>query len=800
MFFITINFTLKAQYCVTNLYSVGCVSGAQNYKIDSLQIGTINMPNTPCNNTSGTYGYSNLTGSLSTNLYKNHTYNLRFYINTPSSSNNYAYAWIDYNDDYNFDNSTEMILQSSAVSPGVYNQSITIPANASTGSHRMRIRISTYAPLSATSTACDYGNLGEAIDFTVNIAPYYDAGVDSILTPANIALVNSIVSPIVRVHNFGDSAINNSGYNVYYSVNNGTPTSTYLTLNLAPGASTNVTLTSFTVLSTLPSPFTICAWTSVPGDVYHANDTICKNVTINTTLTNDVGINTISTPSSSVISGTTITPYVYIKNYGNTSVTNVPVSYSVNGVLTGTGIYTGTIGTGGTGYYSFTTTFNAPNSNFTICAWTGLSTDSIHGDDTLCKTVISTPSTIDASLTSIGSPATSLYAGASVNVIVYFKNTGNTTLTNVPIKYSINHVLADTGTAMGTFYTSSTYSYTFPNQLTIPTSNFTFCVWTDVVGDNIHSNDTSCISVTVVATPNAHDVLVSSIVNPLNTVPVNSNQNVSVWIKNKGTATETSVPISYQVGSSTPVTETWTGILFNNDSTIYNFANTFTAPTSSTFNFCASTNLVNDQNTANDKLCKTVNTCTVPVASGAITCSTPGTNNGHNISFASTSSSPQTVTYKINKISGATSYSWTYSGTGATIPAGSDTSAAITFAATATGGNLSVKGINSCGNGNASNFTIGISVGINEYNMLNATNIYPNPAHDKLNIDCSSIKKGKTKFIIYNIEGAKLIEEEININSSNSIKVIDISHLNSGVYFIKIENESGTSNNKFVVE
>jgi len=67
------------------------------------------------------------------------------------------------------------------------------------------------------------------------------------------------------------------------------------------------------------------------------------------------------------------------------------------------------------------------------------------------------------------------------------------------------------------------------------------------------------------------------------------------------------------------------------------------------------------------------------------------------------------IIYSVPVITNASSYAWSYSGTGATIGNSSANSIFINFANNATSGNLSVIGINSCGNGKVSaNF--GISV------------------------------------------------------------------------------------------
>ncbi|MBI2966501.1 MAG: CxxxxCH/CxxCH domain-containing protein [Bacteroidetes bacterium] len=90
---------------------------------------------------------------------------------------------------------------------------------------------------------------------------------------------------------------------------------------------------------------------------------------------------------------------------------------------------------------------------------------------------------------------------------------------------------------------------------------------------------------------------------------------------------------------------------------------------------------------------------TVPAASGAIT----GT--------SSVCQSQTGVAYSVAVISGATSYSWTYSGTGFIIATGAGTnSITADFSASATSGNLTVRGTNGCGNGTVSpDYTITVS-------------------------------------------------------------------------------------------
>ena len=194
----------------------------------------------------------------------------------------------------------------------------------------------------------------------------------------------------------------------------------------------------------------------------------------------------------------------------------------------------------------------------------------------------------------------------------------------------------------------------------------------------------------------------SSIVTPTGSVPTSSIQTVSIRIKNNGTVSETSIPVGYQVNTTTPVTATWSGTLTSGDSVSYTFTTTFTAPaTGTSFTLCAYTKLPTDQDTLNDKLCKTIN--------------------------------------------------------------------------------LTANGIL-------------------ENSASNYIKISPNPARDKLNINCSNISKGVTKFTIYDIQGAKLYDEETIITTDNYNKIINVSQLRTGIYFLKIENDSDIYTNKFIIE
>lgn len=75
------------------------------------------------------------------------------------------------------------------------------------------------------------------------------------------------------------------------------------------------------------------------------------------------------------------------------------------------------------------------------------------------------------------------------------------------------------------------------------------------------------------------------------------------------------------------------------------------------------------------------------------------------------------------------------------------------------------------------------TLGVKERELSNVS-VYPNPAKGMVNVSV----EGKANFQLFNISGQSVMNKEINGNTS-----IDISNLNSGMYFSRITSETGAS-------
>lgn len=96
------------------------------------------------------------------------------------------------------------------------------------------------------------------------------------------------------------------------------------------------------------------------------------------------------------------------------------------------------------------------------------------------------------------------------------------------------------------------------------------------------------------------------------------------------------------------------------------------------------------------------------------------------------------------------------------------------------------------------NFTTSQSVGINELSLIDNVKLFPNPANDFINLNLSSETSFTSQLKVYNAIGALVQSANFNvINGSNTYK-IELSELNSGLYFIEISEPNKKQTFKFI--
>ena len=89
------------------------------------------------------------------------------------------------------------------------------------------------------------------------------------------------------------------------------------------------------------------------------------------------------------------------------------------------------------------------------------------------------------------------------------------------------------------------------------------------------------------------------------------------------------------------------------------------------------------------------------------------------------------------------------------------------------------------------------TLGVDELTLSNDISIYPNPTKNNLTIATSSNLQLELA-TIFDVRGRQVITK--NLNSTNSLNTIDVTQLQAGVYFIKIDLENVSTTKKFIVE
>ena len=85
-------------------------------------------------------------------------------------------------------------------------------------------------------------------------------------------------------------------------------------------------------------------------------------------------------------------------------------------------------------------------------------------------------------------------------------------------------------------------------------------------------------------------------------------------------------------------------------------------------------------------------------------------------------------------------------------------------------------------------YTVGGSVGIEDYNNDIEVNVYPNPSHGNFTVDFGTIESGKYTLELLNVIGQQMQRQELAINSGQQLN-FNADGVHAGVYFLRITNE-----------
>jgi len=404
---------------------------------------------------------------------------------------------------------------------------------------------------------------GFSIDnFCITLPQPDDVGVTAITQPGTTGPAGNCLDVIVNVKNYGLNT--QTTFPVTYVVQPGglTGTATY-TGSLTPGASAQVTLPCFIVPT---GPYTICAYTSLPGDGNNFNDTICSS---------SIGI--------PVLIPTSCDDFESGNNGFQDSTNNVAAAQWQLGT---------------------------PNFGVTTGAYSGVNAWDINLNNGYGFGAFASLNTPIYDLTAAVNPYLS-----------FFRNQQTAGGEGLRVSYNVNGsgvwtVLGTVGDPDGlNWYNNNSLNfgaagwdgtsngwkesrYYLQNLITATGATFIQFRFEFISAFNGLPNDGVSIDDLCVKQPGAIDVGVALITEPTPNGPAGGTSNVTVQIRNFGTAAQTTIPVAYSVDGGAPVTATFNGNLGPNAVATFSMP-TFTVP-SGQYNFKAWTELAGDTDNSND--------------------------------------------------------------------------------------------------------------------------------------------------------------------------------------------------------
>lgn len=151
-------------YSFTTMPPTYCAAGANSTSFEKISNVTVADINNSSTATAGYEDFTAVTGNL--NVGQAYTFTATF--TGTSYSSDQVLVWVDLNQDKDFDDAGELLL-TTALGKSPWTGSITIPATATLGNTRMRVRLHD-SSLGPNATPCGNSSYGQVEDYTVNLS------------------------------------------------------------------------------------------------------------------------------------------------------------------------------------------------------------------------------------------------------------------------------------------------------------------------------------------------------------------------------------------------------------------------------------------------------------------------------------------------------------------------------------------------------------------------------------------------------------------------------------------------------
>jgi len=117
-----------------------------------------------------------------------------------------------------------------------------------------------------------------------------------------------------------------------------------------------------------------------------------------------------------------------------------------------------------------------------------------------------------------------------------------------------------------------------------------------------------------------------------------------------------------------------------------------------------------------------------------------------------------------------------------------------------TSGTYSVTVSDSNGCSGSDVVVVMVSVAVDESIKLSSFKVYPNPAHEKLNLEWSAVTSTKATLQVFTSDGRQIVFRDLRAVSGAFTDFIDVRNYAPGVYLLHIRDEKASWTSRFVVE
>src|SRR5690606_31410047 len=221
------HFSNVVSHEIITYYCAAAANSGDYESISNITFAGIN------NNSSSTTGYEDFT-HVTTDVISGNQYSFSASFTGESYSSDQVLVWIDFNNDGDFNDQGELVLQT-ATSSSPWTGNITIPENVSLGNKRIRIRLHDVSSM-PNYTPCGNSFYGQVEDYTINIIDLGCTGIS-----------DNIVASLSNI-NEGQIALNAQG------VEGTTQNISYQWLENTEGTSVWENIANATTLSSVITP------------------------------------------------------------------------------------------------------------------------------------------------------------------------------------------------------------------------------------------------------------------------------------------------------------------------------------------------------------------------------------------------------------------------------------------------------------------------------------------------------------------------------------------------------------------